>query len=92
MTPVLGEHKVTVLALSHQLDVQPCLTQKLSHQTSCRRYMLDKMPENYQIIQFGLDGARVSQQDLNYFNNKIKERNASTQLKWMREAKKEGVL
>ena len=35
------------------------------------------MPENYQIIQFGLDGARVSQQDLEYFNGKIEERNAS---------------
>ena len=54
--------------------------------------MLDKMPANYQIIQFGLDGSRVSQQDLEYFNGKIKERNASSQLKWMREAKKEGVL
>ena len=54
--------------------------------------MLDEMPENYQIIQFGLDGARVSQQDLEYFNGKIKERNASAQLRWMREAKKEGVL
>lgn len=31
MTSVLGEHKVTVLSLSNQLDVQPQLTQKLSH-------------------------------------------------------------
>ena len=31
MTSVLGEHKVTVLSLSNQLDVQPTLTQKLSH-------------------------------------------------------------
>ena len=44
------------------------------------------------MVQFGLDGARVSQSDLEYFNIKIKESNASAQLKWMREARTEGVL
>ena len=81
-----------MLSLSNTLDVQPLLTQKLSHQTSCRRYLLDKMPKNYQMIQFGLDGARVSQTDLEYFNMKITEANASASLKWMREARTEGVL
>ena len=31
MTPVLGNHKVTMLSISKTLDVQPTLTEKLSH-------------------------------------------------------------
>ena len=38
---VLGNHKVTMLSISNSLDVQPLLAEKLSHQTSCRRYLLD---------------------------------------------------
>ena len=44
------------------------------------------------MVSFGLDGSRVSQPELEYLNNKIKERNANSKLIWLREAKKEGVL
>ena len=88
MTPALGNHKVTMLNISNTLDVQPTLTEKLSHQTSCKRYLLEKIPPNYQMVNFGLDGSRVSQPDLEYLNNKIKERSATANLVWLREAKK----
>ena len=44
------------------------------------------------MVHFGLDGSRVSNLDLEYFNNKIKERNSSCQLKWLAETKKEGTI
>ena len=50
ITTVLGNHKVTMLSVSNSLDVQPLLTEKLSHQTSCRRYLLDKIPVNYSMV------------------------------------------
>ena len=54
-------HTVTLVSLSHSLDVQPLLSETMSHQTSCKRYLLERLPSNYELVEFGLDGRRVSQ-------------------------------
>ena len=91
ITPVLGNHKVTFLTISNTLDVQPLLSEKLSHQTSCRRYLLDKIPSNYQLVQFGIDGSQVSHLDLDYLNKTVKKQKNTARLIWLKEAKEEGI-
>ena len=51
-------HKVTFLALSNSLDVQPLLSEALAHQTSNRRYLVERMRSNYSVTVVGLDGRR----------------------------------
>ena len=41
------EHQVTFLSVNHSLDVQPLLSENQAHQTSVKRYFIEKMRENY---------------------------------------------
>lgn len=85
-----GEHKVTFLSLNHSLDMQPLLSDSLSHQTSVRRYLAEKMRDNYSMWTFGLDGRRVAQQDLEYFESKV-DVNCRRSV-WLSQIKREGAL
>ena len=54
-------HEVQFLSVNNSLDVDPLLNESLAHQTSCKRYLADKIWENFNIFEFGLEGRRVSQ-------------------------------
>ena len=83
-------HKTTVLSISHSLDVQPLLNDSLSHQTSCKRYLIERLPENYSLIDFGLEGRRVASQDLAYLEGKVEQHRRRAF--WLSEIKREGAL
>ena len=77
--------------MNHSLDVEPLLNAELAHQTSAKRYLIEKMRENYALWEFGLEGRRVPQHNLEYVQSKIPSEDKRRTI-WLSQLAREGVL
>lgn len=83
-------HEVTFISVNNSLDVDPLLNETLAHQTSSRRYLVEKMRGCFNLWEFGLEGRRVPQQSLAYLESKLPESRRKTA--WLAQLKRDGVL
>lgn len=74
------------MSLNHSLDVAPLLNDTLAHQTSVKRYLLEKKQDNFVVVEFGLEGRRVAKQDLEYFESRLDPE--ARRIVWLSEVKR----